>query len=95
MALVSGFRHAAGATCNMLTLAAQACLGHAMTLEETLAAVTINAAHSLGMGTCIGSIESGKRADMLILHISDYREIPFYVGVNLVSKIIKSGKILE
>ena len=44
-----------------------ACVNMALTMEESLVAATINAAASLGLSGECGSLERGKRADMLIL----------------------------
>ncbi len=38
-----------------------------MSLEEAMAASTINAAHSIGRSKTHGSIEKGKFADLLVL----------------------------
>lgn len=52
-----------------------------MTPAEALTAVTINAAHSLGRGNQIGSLEAGKQADFVIHDCADYREIAYFFGV--------------
>jgi imidazolonepropionase len=52
-----------------------------MTPAEALTAVTINAAYSLGRGAQIGSLEPGKQADFVIHDVSDYREIPYFAGI--------------
>jgi len=41
-----------------------------------------------------GSLEHGKYADLLLLNVSDYREIPLYPGTNLVHAMIKRGAML-
>jgi len=62
-----------------------------MTAPETLAAITLNAAHSLGIAREAGSIELGKRADLVALATSDYRELGYYYGVNL-STLVTIGR---
>ena len=52
-----------------------------MTPAEAITASTINAAHSLGRGDKIGSLEPGKGADFVIHDCSDYREIGYFFGV--------------
>ena len=52
-----------------------------MTPAEAITAVTINAAYSLGRGNSIGSLEPGKLADFVIHDFQDYREIPYFVGL--------------
>jgi imidazolonepropionase len=80
---------------NMQLMLMLACRLYGMTPQEAIIAATINAAHALSMGASVGSIESGKQADLLILSISDYREVAYYSGVNMVEKIVKRGEVLE
>lgn len=55
-----------------------------MTLEEALRAVTIHGAKALALEEQIGSIEVGKRCELALWDIGDYREIGYHFGVNLV-----------
>ena len=41
-----------------------------------------------------GSIEVGKYADLAIFDVEDYREIPYYFGVNHCVMTIKRGEIV-
>jgi imidazolonepropionase len=52
-----------------------------MSPAEAIAAATINAAYSLGLGGEIGSLEIGKRADFVIHDCDDYRELSYFTGV--------------
>jgi imidazolonepropionase len=70
-----------------------ACRLMKMTLAEAIAAATINAAHAIGLGHRVGSLEVGKKADFLILDTPDYRHLAYRFGVNLVDKVIKSGEL--
>ena len=60
---------------------------------EALNACTINAAHAVGLGKQIGSLEPGKQADLLILNSPDYRNLAYRFGENMVEMVIKRGKI--
>ena len=62
---------------------------------EALNAATINAAHAVGLGAKVGSIEPGKDADLLILDTTDHRDLAYQFGGNLVAAVIKSGKRLS
>ncbi len=62
---------------------------------ETLNASTINAAHAIGLGDVVGSIEVGKSADFLILNTDDYRNLTYLLGNNLIQTVVKSGKIAQ
>lgn len=65
-----------------------------MTSAEVFSAATINAAHSINRAHEIGSIEVGKKADIIILDMPNHKFIPFHYGVNLVEKVIKNGKLV-
>ena len=73
---------------------ALACIYMGMSVEETLTALTLNGAAALDRADAIGSIESGKRADMLILHFDTLSCLPYYVGMNTVDAVIKGGELL-
>jgi imidazolonepropionase len=57
-----------------------------------LAASTINAAYAIGKETEVGSLSPGKMADMVVWDASDYREIPYHYGGNLVESVYKRGQ---
>jgi imidazolonepropionase len=62
--------------------------------SEVLNAATINAAHAVGLGRAVGSVEAGKRADLLILETEDYRAIAYEFGSLQVGRIMKNGSLL-
>ncbi len=76
---------------NIQTIITLACLNMGMTPAQAISAVTINAAHAIGMSDRIGSIEIGKQADIIILDVEDYNQIPYYFGMNHVNSVIKKG----
>ena len=59
-----------------------------------IAAATINAAYALRREKQIGSLEAGKQADVAVFEVDDYREIPYYFGVNKCCMTIKKGEIV-
>lgn len=65
-----------------------------ISIEEALNAITINAAYSLGIHEEAGSIEPGKRADIIILTVDDYKKIPYQYGSRLVDTVISNGEIV-
>lgn len=71
-----------------------ACLLLRLSPAEALAAATINAAHAIGRGHQVGSLEPGKRADVVILSEESYEAIPYRFGVNLVDTVIAGGRIV-
>ena len=72
-----------------------ACLQMKMTPAEAITASTINAAYSLGLGDKIGSIEIGKKADILIMDMPSYQYLPYHFGSNNVETVIKNGKVIR
>ncbi|MCQ6563031.1 imidazolonepropionase [Paenibacillus mendelii] len=71
-----------------------ACLNLGMTPEEVLTAVTINAAHAIGRGDRVGSLEIGKQADIVIFNAPNLAYLPYHFGINHVHTVIKQGKIV-
>jgi imidazolonepropionase len=94
LALATDFNPGSCPTANLVLVMSLACLYMAMTPEEVFNAVTINAAHSLGRSSRLGSLEPGKQADVVIFGVDDYRKIPYFIGVNLVETVIKAGRLV-
>jgi imidazolonepropionase len=65
-----------------------------MSTEEIVTALTINAAAALGRAGTIGSINRGKKGDLVILDSPSYRHIPYRTGTNIVDKVIKNGVLV-
>jgi imidazolonepropionase len=63
--------------------------------SEAFNAVTVNAAFAIGLGVRVGSLETGKQADVLILDTDDYRQAAYEFGGNPVEIVIKKGKIVK
>jgi imidazolonepropionase len=80
---------------SMQFVIALACRYMALTPAQAIAAATINAAAALGLDDKVGSLQKGKQADILLLDIPDYRHLGYRFGTNLVSLVIKRGKILS
>ncbi len=65
-----------------------------MTIEESLTAATLNAAAALDRAEQIGSLEVGKQADLIILGLDNYKQIPYFIGHDFVRAVIKTGQIV-
>ena len=65
-----------------------------MTVEETVTALTINGAAAIDRANTIGSLDVGKKGDVVILEFPSYRFIPYHIGVNTVEKVIKNGRLV-
>ena len=72
----------------MLSLA---CLEMRLSPAEALSATTINAAYSLGLGDQIGSLETGKQADLLIHEFTDYRELAYFIAAPMRPHVFIAG----
>jgi len=73
---------------------ALACYCMQMTPAEAIVAATINAAHAIGEASRIGSLEPGKKADIVIVDAPNHRFLGYKFGVNLVETVIKDGKVV-
>jgi imidazolonepropionase len=65
-----------------------------MTTEEALTASTINAAHSIERAHEIGSLEEGKRADIVVFDALNHKYFPYHYGINLAEKVFKNGELV-
>lgn len=89
--LATDFNPGSSPTPSMTMVLSIACTQMKMTPAETITAATINAAYSLGRGDEIGSLEKGKRADFVIHDASDYRELPYWFGIEHPWRVYVSG----
>lgn len=94
VALATDFNPGSSMTQNVQLVMSMAVQLLKMNIEETINAVTINAAASLGISHKTGSIETGKQADMLIFDTGNYKDILYHFGVNLLETVIKNGKVI-
>ena len=66
-----------------------------MSAAEVILALTLNAAHAIDMAGEIGSLEVGKRADILVLEAESHLTIPYHWGINPVATVIKDGVVVQ
>ncbi len=93
--VATDFNPGTSPTLSMPMILSLACTQMRMTPAEAIAAATINPAYSLRVHDRVGSLEVGKYADIAAFDVADYREIPYYFGVNLCSFTMKRGAILH
>jgi imidazolonepropionase len=79
---------------NLNLIMSLAALKMGMTIEETISAVTINAAKSVNRNNTAGSIEIGKDADFAVFNTTEYSDIIYNVGRNLNCMTIKRGNVV-
>jgi len=80
---------------NFLLILSLSLIREGLSVEEAINASTINSAYALGLEKEIGSIEIGKRADLLIFSLKSYKEIPYYVGMNFIKYVIINGEVIR
>jgi len=66
-----------------------------LSIEESLTAATLNAACSLGLGGEAGSIETGKRADLVLLDAPNVLHLVYHYGINPVAAVVKGGRVVR
>jgi imidazolonepropionase len=79
---------------SMQMVIAIACRYLYITPARAIVASTLNAAHAIGQGQRIGSLQPDRQADVIVLDVPDYRHIGYRYGVNLVETVIKRGRIV-
>ncbi len=89
--LATDFNPGSSPIASMPFILSLACLKMGLSPAEALAASTINAAWSLGLGNRIGSLETGKDADFLIHEFTDYREIAYFIAAPARPRVFVAG----
>lgn len=94
VALATDFNPGTSPTVSMPMVLSLACSQLRMTPTEAIAAATINGAFALRREKTVGSLEAGKLADLAVFEVEDYREIPYYFGMQRCWMTMKSGQII-
>ncbi|MDP4163422.1 MAG: imidazolonepropionase [Bacillota bacterium] len=71
-----------------------ACMDMGMTPAEVITAATINAAHAINRGHLVGSLEIGKKADVLIMNVPNYMQLQYHYGLNHTDMVVKNGTLV-
>jgi imidazolonepropionase len=95
LAIASDFNPGSCMSFSMPLMMTIACTQMSVTPEEAITATTLNGAAALGLADEYGSIEVGKRADIVLFEVPNYRYLAYHFGANHAAKIIKHGTILE
>ncbi len=95
VSLATDYNPGTSPTLSMPMILSLACTQLRMTPAETIAAATINAAYALRREKTIGSLEVGKQADIAVFEVAEYREIPYYFGVNHCWMTVKRGRVIH
>jgi imidazolonepropionase len=95
VALATDFNPGTSPTPSLPLVMTVACLMLRMTPAEALAAVTVNAAHAIGLGEEVGSLEPGHAADLVVWRVPDVDQIPYWPGADLVATVVKRGHVVH
>ncbi len=79
---------------SMQFMIALACYNMKMLPSEAIVASTINAAHAINRADEVGSLEVGKKADIIILDVTNHMHVPYRFGGNLVEMVVKGGEVV-
>ena len=94
VAIATDFNPGTCPTEAMGTVLEFACLSLGLSIDEAIAAATLNAAHALGRADEVGSIEVGKRADFVIHAVPNRYHMVYRFGVRRVRTVIAGGKVV-
>jgi imidazolonepropionase len=93
--IATDFNPGSSPTPSMQMALSIACTQMRMTPAEAVTASTINAAYTLDLGHLVGSLEAGKQADLVIYDTGDYRQIPYFFGINHARLTVKAGRVVS
>jgi len=65
-----------------------------MSVEEAINAVTLNAAYAVDRHPQVGSLEPGKKMDLILCEAPNYPYLVYHFGINPVTHVIKNGKVV-
>jgi len=94
VALSTDLNPGSSPTSNLWLMATMGCSQLRMSAEEVIRAITIEAAAALALDDEVGSLEVGKKADILILEETRHVEIPYRYGMNPVWRVYKEGRLV-
>jgi imidazolonepropionase len=95
VALATDYNPGSSPTLSMPIAMSLACTHMKMTPAEVIAAATINGAWALRVADRKGSVEPRKDADLAVFDVKDYREIPYWFGMNHCVQTILNGVLQE
>ena len=95
VAIATDFNPGSSMSYSMPMMMTIACAQMGMSPEEAITASTLNGAAALNLSSEVGSIEVGKKADLAVYSVPNYKFLPYHYGENHLYKVIKGGVILE
>jgi imidazolonepropionase len=92
VAVSTDFNPGTSASLSMPEAVTMACILYGLTPHEALTASTLNAAWVLGMADELGSLDVGKRADIVVLDGDAFRQVPYRPGHDPVLRTYIGGR---
>ena len=93
IAIATDFNPGTSPTCSMPETVAMAATVYGLPPLEALTAATANPAWVLGLQDRLGTLESGKRADFLLLEEPSFAQVPYRPGHNPVAATFLGGEL--
>ena len=94
VALATDFNPGSSHIQSMPFIITLACMHMGMTVEEAYQSATYNGAKALGLEGEIGSIDVGKKADLILWDLDSLLDIPYHVSNHSIQKVIKNGEVV-
>jgi len=94
VALATDFNPGSSHLSSMLSVLQLGVFTLGLGVEEAVNACTANAAYAIDRHREVGTLEPGKRMDLLLLDISDYISLAYRLGPNPVRHILKNGRLV-
>jgi imidazolonepropionase len=94
VAIATDFNPGSSMTESLLFVMQLAVFTLKMSVEESINAVTANASYALTRDEEIGSLEVGKKMDLILCRIPHYLTLVYHFGINPIKHVIKNGKIV-
>ena len=94
VALATDYNPGSSFTQNMSLILSLACTQMKMVPAEAIWGATLNSAASIHREKIVGSLEVGKKADIVLFDVPNFRYIPYHYGMNHVKMVIRHGKIV-
>ena len=94
VAIASDYNPGSCHTCSIPLLIALSCIYMHLSVEEVITALTINGAAALHKESTVGSLEVGKKADLVMLQHPSIQFLPYCAGMNIVHRVMKNGKFV-
>jgi imidazolonepropionase len=94
IALATDFNPGSSFTASLPFVCSLACTQLHLSPAEALTAVTVNAAHVLGLSSRVGCLAPGFAADVVLLDAPDWRYLAYRLAGDVVARVVRNGRVL-